>query len=82
MFTRVWFSYLDAAGQAHKPFVLPQQDPEFCDWFPKSMCVPELAVGPVPASARAFSRAARSAALPVDVTGAPKLKAEEWQPWH
>jgi hypothetical protein len=42
LFTRPYFSYFDASGKAHKPFILPQKDPEFYETFLKSYNVPEL----------------------------------------
>jgi dipeptidyl aminopeptidase/acylaminoacyl peptidase len=47
LFARPFFSYVDAAGQFHKPFVLPQEDPAFYESFPKTFNAPELACGPV-----------------------------------
>ncbi len=71
-FTRCYFSFVDRTGKAHKPFVLPQSDPEFYDSFPKSISVPELITGPVPVSAEAIAQAARSdVTIAVDaITGA------------
>ncbi len=60
MFARIYFSYVDEAGQAHKPFVLPQEDPTFYDRFIETYTVPELARAPAPASARALSQAIRA----------------------
>lgn len=59
-FTRCFLSYVDGTGQAHKPFVLPQSDPELYDSLLKTFSVPELVVGPVPTSPGALMRAARS----------------------
>lgn len=42
MYGKPYFSYFDETGQAHKPFVLPQKDPEFYDFFNKSFNIPEL----------------------------------------
>lgn len=42
LFTRFYFSYFDTNGKAHKPFVLPQKDPDFYGTFLKSYNVPEL----------------------------------------
>lgn len=42
MYGKPYFSYLDENGLAHKPFVLPQKDPEFYDFFNKSFNIPEL----------------------------------------
>lgn len=47
LFTRPYFSYFDKEGVAHKPFKLPQKDPEFYDGFFKSYNVPELTTSEV-----------------------------------
>jgi len=60
-FTRCFLSFVDEAGRAQKPFVVPQRDPEFYDSLLKTMSVPELVAGPVPARPAALARAARSA---------------------
>lgn len=44
---RVYFAYLDAEGKAHKPFALPQSDPEKDDLTLKSYNIPDLSVDPV-----------------------------------
>lgn len=48
LFTRPFFSYLDESGKASKPFVLPQEDPEFYNSFIKNYNIPELITGEVP----------------------------------
>ena len=50
LFTRPFFSYLDDNGNATKPFVLPQKDPEFYNTFIKNYNIPELITGEVPYS--------------------------------
>ncbi len=50
LFTRPYFSYLDDNGKATKPFVLPQEDPEFYQSFVKNYNIPELITGEVPVS--------------------------------
>ncbi|MFY9151245.1 MAG: hypothetical protein WAO52_04455 [Prolixibacteraceae bacterium] len=50
LFTRPFFSYLDDNGKASKPFVLPQEDPEFYHTFIKNYNIPELITGEVPVS--------------------------------
>jgi len=42
MYGKPYFSYIDKNGKAHKPFVLPQEDPEFYDYTYKSFNIPEL----------------------------------------
>jgi len=41
---RPYISYIDKSGVSHKPFVLPQKDPEFYSRFVKTFNVPELSV--------------------------------------
>ena len=50
LFTRPFFSYLDDSGKASKPFVLPQENPEFYDTFIKNYNIPELITGEVTVS--------------------------------
>jgi dipeptidyl aminopeptidase/acylaminoacyl peptidase len=57
---RVYFSYVDEAGRAHKPVLLPQEDPSFYDRFIRTYNVPELARKPSPATRRALTRVIRS----------------------
>jgi dipeptidyl aminopeptidase/acylaminoacyl peptidase len=45
--SRPYFCYFDNKGRAHKPFILPQKDPDFYDTFLKNYNVPELVSGPV-----------------------------------
>lgn len=40
--TRIYISGISSDGSASKPFIVPQQDPEFYDRFLKSYNVPEL----------------------------------------
>lgn len=47
IFTHLYISYIDSAGNAHKPFILPQKDPTFYDSFTKCYNVAEFSRGPV-----------------------------------
>lgn len=47
LFARPHFSYLDASGAFHKPFILPQEDPTFYESYIKTFNAPELMNGPV-----------------------------------
>lgn len=47
LFTRPYITYVDAQGVFHKPFVVPQEDPDFYDYFLKNYNLPELVAGPV-----------------------------------
>lgn len=42
LYGKPYFSYVDTEGKAHKPFVLPQADPEHYDITLKSYNIPEL----------------------------------------
>lgn len=48
LFSRPFFSYLDDDGNATKPFVLPQENPEFYKSFIKNYNIPELITGEIP----------------------------------
>ena len=41
-YTRIFIAYFDKDGQAHKAFVIPQEDPEMNILLLKSYNVPEL----------------------------------------
>jgi len=53
---RVYFSYIDEAGRAYKPVLLPQKDPSFYDRFIKTYNLPELARAPAPARGSTLAR--------------------------
>lgn len=53
---RIYFSYLDVNGKVHKPFVLPQSDPEKDDLMLKSYNIPDLSATPVPFDASSIKR--------------------------
>ena len=59
VFARIYFSYIDEEGRAHKPVLLPQKDPTFYDRFLKTYNVPELARTPAPATGRSLARVIR-----------------------
>ncbi len=46
-YTRVFIGYFDESGKAHKPFLLPQEDPRHNTWRLKSYNVPEFIDGRV-----------------------------------
>ena len=56
LFARPFFSYVDAAGRFHKPFVLPQADPAFYGSYLKTFNVPQLVRGPITISPRTLAR--------------------------
>ena len=68
VFARIYFSYVDESGRAHKPMLLPQKDPTYYDRLIKTYNVPELARTPAPASGHELTRVIRS----LDFTGGVK----------
>jgi hypothetical protein len=60
IFTRLYLSYIDSAGNVRKPFLLPQRDPAFYDSFLKCYNVAEFATAPVRFSERQLLRAIRT----------------------
>ena len=60
LLARVYFSYIDEQGHAHKPLLLPQQDPTFYDRFLKTYNAPELSPTPAPTTLPALAKAIRS----------------------
>jgi hypothetical protein len=84
LFTRTWFSYVDREGKAHKPFVLPQEDPTYYDSLLETYSVPELLTGPVPARPSKLARVARAKpdmSPKIPITGATP-KAAPPGPWQ
>ncbi|NLF69268.1 MAG: cytochrome C biosynthesis protein [Candidatus Anammoximicrobium sp.] len=59
VFGRIYFSFVDEAGRAHQPILLPQKDPTFYDRLIKTYSVPELAAVPAPVHSRTLGRAIR-----------------------
>jgi len=51
LYSKIYFSHINKNGQAYKPFVLPQKDPEYYDFQLKSYNVPELIKNEVPFNA-------------------------------
>jgi hypothetical protein len=47
LFARPHFSWFDGQGHFSKPFILPQEDPEFYDSFIKTYNLPELIDEPI-----------------------------------
>jgi hypothetical protein len=62
LFTRLYFSYFDTNGKAHKPFILPQKDPEFYAAFLKSYNVPELVTSKIELNPHSLSDVVNSKA--------------------
>lgn len=65
LFTRPFFSYLDDNGKASKPFVMPQEDPEFYHTFIKNYNIPELITGEVSVSPLELRDKIMEEAMPV-----------------
>jgi hypothetical protein len=62
---RIHFTYFDRDGQAHKPFVMPQEDPSYYESCTLTYNLPELVTEPVPLGPSQLGRAiAGNAALP------------------
>jgi len=57
LYGKPYFCYIDRQGKAHKPFVLPQENPHFYDNCLKSMNIPELINGRVTFSVKDVDRA-------------------------
>lgn len=62
-YTRLYISYFDEQGKAHKAFLLPQKDPEYYDFLLKSYNIPECITGKVKISPYQFSNVAREEAI-------------------
>jgi hypothetical protein len=81
--TRTYLSYVDRAGRVHKPFVLPQKDPEYYGSLVETFSVPELIEDSVKVSKSLLARIARSessVAVDIPITGAtPLVKPSD--PW-
>ena len=87
LYTRSFFSYVDKDGDAYKPFIMPQKDPDIYDSFLKTYSVPELVTGPVTVSPEALTKAVRSPdkiAVEFPLTSAtPKADSlEASEPWQ
>ncbi len=48
IFTRLHLCYVDRAGRASKPFILPQREPGYYDDFLPMYTMPEFMIGPLP----------------------------------
>jgi len=60
MYGKPYFAHIDESGKCSKPFLLPQKNPDFYDYFMKSYNIPELAKGPVPFNPLDVEKAFRS----------------------
>ena len=62
-FTRLYLAWFDGEGNAHKPFLLPQRDPQQNIRRFKSYNIPEFTVEPVSLSPKDFLKTVRGPAL-------------------
>jgi hypothetical protein len=53
----LYFSYVDEKGNAYKPFLLPQKDPNYYTTFLRTYNLPELIKAPVPIRPQKMTRA-------------------------
>lgn len=63
-YTRPYIAYFDKKGKAHKPFMLPQQDPNFYTFYLRSFNRPEFMIEPVKITPREFAAKAKEDAVP------------------
>ena len=90
LMARIYFSHFDGAGGFSKPFVLPQDNPDYYQSCLYTFNVPEFVKGPVAANARTLSLAIVSAERirPVDLSSTAQPAASPggptqdmpWQP--
>jgi Tol biopolymer transport system component len=66
LLSNLYFSYIDAKGNAAKPFLLPQKNPSDYWSYLKVYNVPELVSGPITVSQRALVKALATANTPAD----------------
>lgn len=62
-YTRPYIAYFDKQGKVHKPFILPQEDPDFYRYFMRSFNIPEFMKEPVAISPQGFAEVAKTEAL-------------------
>lgn len=60
LYTRPYFAYINENGQAGKPFLLPQKDPDYYHRFMKSYNIPELITGKVKPQGRSIALKAKN----------------------
>lgn len=61
LYTRLYFTYIDSEGKAHKPFLLPQRNPrKYYDELLYSYNIPEMIKGKVEADKHAVSNLMRN----------------------
>lgn len=63
-YTRPYIAYFDKKGKAHKPFMLPQEDPYFYTFYLRSFNRPEFMIEPVNITPQEFAEKAKEDAIP------------------
>ncbi|MEW6756004.1 MAG: hypothetical protein AB1505_34245, partial [Candidatus Latescibacterota bacterium] len=71
-----YFAYFDTAGQAHKAFVLPQEDPSFYDTFTDTYNILEMVRGRVPFSPYEIARGMQLPAQKATFANPPPVDAQ------
>jgi len=84
LMARIYFSFFDNNGNFSKPFVLPQENPDFYESCTMTYNVPELITGPIRYSALSFRNAICSKIRRKPTTGAVQKEGESdssiWRP--
>jgi hypothetical protein len=62
LYTSPFFSYYDRKGNFSKPFMLPQEDPDFYTFTFRSFNIPELVTGKVSTNGRSLLKTIASPA--------------------
>ncbi len=75
-YTRLYMAYFDRQGRVHKPFLLPQEDPDYYQNLFKSYNTPEFLVRPVKASINELARGICREAKPAHYGGSALLHPE------
>lgn len=60
LYTHPYLVYMDEKGQAAKPFLLPQKDPDFYHLLMKSYNIPEFITGRVKVASRKIAKTAKN----------------------
>lgn len=87
IFTRPFICYVDAAGEVHKPFVLPQKEPGFYDSCLRTLNTPELVTTPPHPTGEALARVFRSpreitVAMPITMATPGATQASASSSWQ
>ncbi|MDL2224102.1 hypothetical protein LJB92_02180 [Bacteroidales bacterium OttesenSCG-928-M06] len=62
-YTRPYIAYRDDTGKWHKPFLVPQKQPDYYDFLMKSYNVPEFITGEIKISPNKFEEVGKSKAV-------------------